>query len=360
MVTRRSMRSEVLDDFSDVSDWMPVASGLAELHISSEPTGDGAVMRLDFDFKGGGGFRWSPARSVDRPLPESYALSFAVRGAAPANRFELKLEDVSRGATSGGVTGRRSTSPADWAARSTSATARSSSPGGPDGPWKGWRALGALGARRRRRNPAGRGDGVDRRLAARGPQLPRARPSSPRRAPRAGHPPEKRPSTATRRRAGRSARGRPDRIDSRSTSGKRASSAGSSIEWARNRRRRRRTTASGEPLRSGFRVDTSGDGPSRGRPRSRPRRPKSSGASCRCRTRARASSHSSWRATTAGACGIAELAVQPLEFSRSLEAFLRARPRATRAARTLSALARRRGHVLDARRAAGRRHVRPS
>ena len=88
------MRSEVLDDFSDVSDWMPVASGLAELHISSEPTRDGAVMRLDFDFKGGGGFVVA-RKIVDRPLPESYALSFAVRGAAPANRFELKLEDAS-------------------------------------------------------------------------------------------------------------------------------------------------------------------------------------------------------------------------------------------------------------------------
>src|SRR6266478_859432 len=60
------MRSEVLDDFSDVSDWMPVASGLAELHISSEPTGDGAVMRLDFDFKGGGGFVVA-RKVVDRP-----------------------------------------------------------------------------------------------------------------------------------------------------------------------------------------------------------------------------------------------------------------------------------------------------
>src|SRR5262245_62591885 len=73
---------------------MPVASGLAQLAISTERGPRGAAMRLDFDFKGGGGF--VVARKVfDRPMPESYTLGFSIRGAAPANRLELKLADPS-------------------------------------------------------------------------------------------------------------------------------------------------------------------------------------------------------------------------------------------------------------------------
>ena len=88
------MQSEILDDFADLSGWMPVASGLAELRISPDRGPGGAVMRLDFDFKGGGGFVVA-RKTLTRPMPESYALSFAIRGAAPANRLELKLADPS-------------------------------------------------------------------------------------------------------------------------------------------------------------------------------------------------------------------------------------------------------------------------
>ena len=51
------MAGEVLDDFRDLSEWMAVTSGLAEMVISSAPGPSGAAMQLDFDFKGGGGFR---------------------------------------------------------------------------------------------------------------------------------------------------------------------------------------------------------------------------------------------------------------------------------------------------------------
>ena len=88
------MTSKVLDDFEDTSSWSAVASGLAQLTISPERTSGRSAMRLDFDFKGGGGF--VVARKVLlHPIPESYILSFAIRGAAPANRFELKLADPS-------------------------------------------------------------------------------------------------------------------------------------------------------------------------------------------------------------------------------------------------------------------------
>jgi hypothetical protein len=88
------MQTEVLDDFEDLSGWMPVASGLAELRISPERGPAGAVMRLDFDFKGGGGFVVA-RKPITRPMPESYAISFAIRGTAPPNRLELKLADPS-------------------------------------------------------------------------------------------------------------------------------------------------------------------------------------------------------------------------------------------------------------------------
>src|SRR5262245_7877695 len=86
------MQSEVLDDFRDLSAWLPVASGQAELRLSSEPSPNGRALRLDFDFKGGGGFVVA-RRKLAHAMPESWALALRVRGAAPANKLELKLID---------------------------------------------------------------------------------------------------------------------------------------------------------------------------------------------------------------------------------------------------------------------------
>jgi hypothetical protein len=89
------MRSERLDDFEDLSGWLPVASGLAVLEITPERRGDETnAMRLSFDFKGGGGFVVA-RKAFARPMPEAFALSFRLRGAAPKNRLELKLSDPS-------------------------------------------------------------------------------------------------------------------------------------------------------------------------------------------------------------------------------------------------------------------------
>ena len=86
------MKREILDQFHDVSGWGAVASGQAELHISQDRGPDGAAMRLDFDFKGGGGFVVA-RRLLSVPLPDAYAFSFKLRGAAPRNKFEFKLVD---------------------------------------------------------------------------------------------------------------------------------------------------------------------------------------------------------------------------------------------------------------------------
>ena len=87
------MPNEVLDDFEDVSGWNAIASGQARLDISQDRVPHGDALRLDFDFHGGGGF--VVARKLFAlTLPESYSLSFYIRGVAPSNIFEFKLVDA--------------------------------------------------------------------------------------------------------------------------------------------------------------------------------------------------------------------------------------------------------------------------
>jgi hypothetical protein len=88
------MARERLDDFRDLSGWSEVASGQARLAISGEQGPSGPALRLDFDFRGGGGFVVA-RKSFPRRMPPAWALDLRVRGAAPANRLELKLVDPS-------------------------------------------------------------------------------------------------------------------------------------------------------------------------------------------------------------------------------------------------------------------------
>ena len=88
------IKDRIVDDFSEAASWLAVASGQAELKLTSEPGTNGPALRLDFDFKGGGGFIGARKEFALR-LPEAYAFSFRVRGAAPKNKFEFKLADPS-------------------------------------------------------------------------------------------------------------------------------------------------------------------------------------------------------------------------------------------------------------------------
>src|SRR2546427_11085389 len=88
------MSGEILDDFTNLSGWTPMASGQALLDISSDRGPRGGALRLDFDFKGGGGFVVASKR-FSFPLPEAYAFTFDVHGVAPANKLEFKLVDPS-------------------------------------------------------------------------------------------------------------------------------------------------------------------------------------------------------------------------------------------------------------------------
>ena len=86
------MQVQVLDVLSDPAGWLAVASGEARLTIATEPGPTGPALRLDFDFRGGGGFVVA-RRPIALTLPESYAFRLDLRGDAPANTLEFKLMD---------------------------------------------------------------------------------------------------------------------------------------------------------------------------------------------------------------------------------------------------------------------------
>ena len=86
------MSDEILDDFRDVSGWSAVASGQAQLGLGRDTGPNGSALRLDYDFRGGGGF--VVARKLfARRMPASWAIELHIRGEAPANRLEIKLAD---------------------------------------------------------------------------------------------------------------------------------------------------------------------------------------------------------------------------------------------------------------------------
>ena len=84
----------------DLSDWQPVVSGNAQIRLTPMLEGKAAldsprcqVLRLDYDFKGGGGFVVA-RRAVHRTMPEEYAINFRLRGGGAVNNLEIKLVDA--------------------------------------------------------------------------------------------------------------------------------------------------------------------------------------------------------------------------------------------------------------------------
>ncbi|MCP4410346.1 MAG: hypothetical protein GY807_21890 [Gammaproteobacteria bacterium] len=86
------MKTEALDNFTDLSAWSTVASGQAQISLSADRCLHSKAMRVDFDFKGSGGFVVA-RKAFSLTLPEAYAFRFKLRGSAPANKFEFKLID---------------------------------------------------------------------------------------------------------------------------------------------------------------------------------------------------------------------------------------------------------------------------
>ena len=67
--------------------------GQAQLALSSASTGRLPALRMDFDFKGGGGFVVA-RRVLQRAMHEDYAVRFRLRGRGAVNDLEIKLIDA--------------------------------------------------------------------------------------------------------------------------------------------------------------------------------------------------------------------------------------------------------------------------
>jgi F5/8 type C domain-containing protein/amylo-alpha-1,6-glucosidase len=77
----------------DPAAWLAVASGQADLKLSAARLRSGSALRMDFDFKGGGGFVVA-RHAVERTMPEDYVLHLRLRGRGAANNIEFKLVDA--------------------------------------------------------------------------------------------------------------------------------------------------------------------------------------------------------------------------------------------------------------------------
>lgn len=84
----------VLDDFERIEAWRPVAAEGVEMRLGREPGKRGNALRLDFDFRHGGGYAIAH-RAITLDLPPNYMFSLWIRGEAAPNTLEFKLLDAS-------------------------------------------------------------------------------------------------------------------------------------------------------------------------------------------------------------------------------------------------------------------------
>ena len=84
----------VLDDFEDISAWSADASTDITARVSQVEGVEGKALRLDYDFNDVSGYAFAARPLVIDP-PANYEISFWVRGAGPANTFEVKFTDAS-------------------------------------------------------------------------------------------------------------------------------------------------------------------------------------------------------------------------------------------------------------------------
>lgn len=88
--------TEQLDDFRDVQAWSAITIGQAQLELTGDAGPDnGKSLRLDYDFKGGAGFVVARKKIARAHMPAVWAMTLRARGAAPANKIEVKLIDPS-------------------------------------------------------------------------------------------------------------------------------------------------------------------------------------------------------------------------------------------------------------------------
>ncbi|HVE77315.1 MAG TPA: discoidin domain-containing protein [Gemmatimonadaceae bacterium] len=88
----RTVATVRIDDFEGPFAWAAVPAEGVELHLTRDAGRTGRALRMDFDFRGRGGYAVA-RRKVSLTLPENYAFSFWVRADAPVNTLEFKLAD---------------------------------------------------------------------------------------------------------------------------------------------------------------------------------------------------------------------------------------------------------------------------
>lgn len=85
-----SAHAAIVDDLDDIAKWTAAPSDGVSLTLVP----DHGAMRMDFDFRGHGG--WAAARrSLNIVLPENYRFGFRIRGETPPNTLEIKFIDPS-------------------------------------------------------------------------------------------------------------------------------------------------------------------------------------------------------------------------------------------------------------------------
>jgi hypothetical protein len=84
----------VLDDFEDLSGWSASASDGTHVWVTPDAGHTGMGMRIGFDLNAGGGYL-IVRKTFSLPLPANYAFSFYLRGEGPQNNLEFKLLDSS-------------------------------------------------------------------------------------------------------------------------------------------------------------------------------------------------------------------------------------------------------------------------
>src|SRR5450631_4446747 len=87
-----TMRKQSVDP-AVLPEWQPINSGNAQLILTLAFAGRVPALRMDFDFKGGGGFVVA-RRAFNRAMPTEYAVRFRLRGRGAVNNLELKLIDA--------------------------------------------------------------------------------------------------------------------------------------------------------------------------------------------------------------------------------------------------------------------------
>jgi hypothetical protein len=82
--------ASIVDDLDDISKWTAAPSDGVSLNLAE----DHGAMRMDFDFRGHGG--WAAARrAANIDLPANYRFAFRLRGETPPNTLEIKFIDPS-------------------------------------------------------------------------------------------------------------------------------------------------------------------------------------------------------------------------------------------------------------------------